>query len=713
MKYSLLLSALFLSLFAQAQVILVEENFDGMTAPMLPNNWITSTLFDIGFRTDPGQPSAGYADVSGVQNIVIRNSDSTGIYTLTSPAFSTVDYTAIEVAWGSRVSNNFLSSGSSVPVFEYSVDGGVSWSIVSYVDNEANSTWSLVNGGAPILLPIEAENQETVHLRWTISIVNQADGTYRMDDFVVRGVFNPTVQISFQVNMGAVEISPGGVFFSASYNGFGLQPMQHIGNAVYIVSITVPQNLDINYRFVNGPAIGNAELVPVGCGQQSAGVYYRSFNSGTIDQSVPIVCFGSCDNCSFYTLTLRVNMSLEGTEPNGVYVEGNFPGLSADVQPMSNVGGSVWQFIASLPADYIFRYRFLNGGINAPESTDAACSSPDGYREIVTSNANTVANVVCFGECTNCVIIEPVFVNVTLKVNMSQQTVSPDGVFVIGSFQDFTPGVAGMIHEGNGIYSYTFTGQQGVEYLYRFCNGLGIENSEYVPENCAFVDENANTFRTVFAGETDQVVNAVCFGACLDCVVEILRNITIRVNMEEEVSVNSVFVVGNFQGFQLGTTAMESVGNDIYEFTVSAPEGSVLQYRFVNGSVWSGIETVPVDCGNDDGTGTLQRTWLVTDDTTLNSVCFGDCEDCDGIGVQEESTPSAIVFPNPGNDYLVLKHYSQGISNVEIKDVTGKLIARVSTQSSMTTISTDQWERGVYFIRYEDAQSRVIRWVKI
>jgi hypothetical protein len=522
------------------------------------------------------------------------------------------------------------------------------------------------------------------------------------------------VNVTFRVNMGAVETAAGGVFLSASYNGFGLQAMQHIGNGIYTITVTTTQNSDITYRFVNGPSIGNAELVPLACGLQVAGVYYRTLNTGTEDQALPVVCFGACEDCSFSTLTLRVNMSLETTSAEGVFVEGNFPGLTADVQPMISVGGGVWQFNASLPADYLFRYRFLNGGPASPESINPGCAAADGFREWITTSMPTALDVVCFGECDNCIIVEPVFVNITVQVNMSQQTLSPEGVFIIGSFQDFVPGVAGMSDEGNGIYSYTFVGQQGVEYLYRFCNGASIESSESVPEECALLDENANAFRTVFAGESDQTIDTVCFGACTDCVLEVFRSITFRVNMEEEVNVSNVYVVGNFQGWQLGASEMIDTGSGVFEFNASVTEGQLLQYRFVNGNNWNEAETIPATCGVDDGTGTLQRQWLVAQDAVLNTVCFGDCENCDGMGVEDESEWIVEVYPNPGNDGFFLDNIGGFPYEIKVVDMSGRTVYAVDQLFGKIYVDTASWIKGVYAVSMSTGRKvKVSKWVKM
>jgi len=165
--------------------VLNSENFDGTIAPVLPTNWTTTTISSIGWRTDSSNYSTGYTNASGLKNMVIKNVDSSGTYTLTSPSFSTIGQNNIKLIWASRVSANFLASGSTPPVLEYSINGGTSWTLVNYTENTANSIWALVNAGTPIQLPTNANNILDLKLRWSISIVNNANGSYRMDDFAL------------------------------------------------------------------------------------------------------------------------------------------------------------------------------------------------------------------------------------------------------------------------------------------------------------------------------------------------------------------------------------------------------------------------------------------------------------------------------------------------------------------------------------------------
>jgi hypothetical protein len=194
MKKHLFILLTIISSTVLAQTTISTVDFDAPIAPDLPTGWTTTTNFNLGWRSDSSNFSTGYSNSSGLKNVVIRNSDSTGTYQLFSPIYSTLNFNNISVLWASRVSNNFITSGSTTPTCQFSIDGGSSWSNVAFLENNANSTWDFVNGGVRIMLSALANNQNTFQLRWTINIVTNPAGTYRIDDFSLQGTSTTGVE---------------------------------------------------------------------------------------------------------------------------------------------------------------------------------------------------------------------------------------------------------------------------------------------------------------------------------------------------------------------------------------------------------------------------------------------------------------------------------------------------------------------------------------
>lgn len=72
-------------------------------------------------------------------------------------------------------------------------------------------------------------------------------------------------------------------------------------------------------------------------------------------------------------------------------------------------------------------------------------------------------------------------VNVTFQVDMSQQTVSPQGVHVAGSFNGWSTTATPMTPAGNNVYTVTLDLNSGTSYQYKFINGDTWAGEEIVP----------------------------------------------------------------------------------------------------------------------------------------------------------------------------------------------------------------------------------------
>jgi len=84
--------------------------------------------------------------------------------------------------------------------------------------------------------------------------------------------------------------------------------------------------------------------------------------------------------------------------------------------------------------------------------------------------------VNCFSSCNECVTES---VEVVFSVDMTNEVVSANGVYLTGSFDppnNFT--LIPMTYVGNGIYEVTLVVTSNIEYIYRFANGgfLNVED---------------------------------------------------------------------------------------------------------------------------------------------------------------------------------------------------------------------------------------------
>ncbi|MEY4875604.1 MAG: hypothetical protein RL708_753 [Bacteroidota bacterium] len=263
MKKKLLVITFFLAAFCSFSTVLkaqnvaiFNQNFDSIPTGILPSSW-TNGLPNInsnGWFSDSTNFSAGYANASGLKNIVIKNSDSTGIYELSFPNISTLGDSNISIIWSSRVSNNFLTPGSTLPTLLFSINNGVSWDTLPYTDNAANSTWGLVNNATPINFPTKASNQNSLSIKLVLNIVNNASGTYRIDDVNIykkNAVVNPN-GINALNNKNTIAIYPNPAnnvlqFINTDFNIKSILILDLSGKKVMdFNSISEKQTLDIS-----------------------------------------------------------------------------------------------------------------------------------------------------------------------------------------------------------------------------------------------------------------------------------------------------------------------------------------------------------------------------------------------------------------------------------------------------------------------------------
>jgi 1,4-alpha-glucan branching enzyme len=442
-------------------------------------------------------------------------------------------------------------------------------------------------------------------------------------------------QITFRVDMNLETIDPSGVHLAGSFNNWSTTatPMTLISSTMYAVELTLAANETYTYKFVNGNTETGNEIVPAECGVQSGNVYNRFVQVNEDNIVLPVVCFSYCNACPAESqITFRVDMNLETIDPDGVHIAGNFNNWSTSANPMNNLGAGIYGVtIPSIFGNEI-EYRFVNGNTSDGfETVPGECGVPDGNeiynRFLSTPENDSTLSIVCFSRCTLC----PPTHEVTFSVDMSQQTVSPDGVHLAGSFNDFDPASLLMLNQGNSVYVVTIELIEDEFITYRFVNGADASGFETVPVSCGTNDGSGTYNRSFTVVDNNTTLDQVCFGECEDCVQPPGQtDVTFIVDMNlESVSTDGVFLAGTFNNWSTTANQMNHIGDNIYSITLTLSEGDVHQYRFVNGNSSEGYETVPASCGFSGTSGGLERRIIVpVDDTTLMNVCFSSCSNC-------------------------------------------------------------------------------------
>jgi len=446
----------------------------------------------------------------------------------------------------------------------------------------------------------------------------------------------PPVNITFQVDMNQVTIDPSGVFIAGSFNGFSNQAMTNAGGGIYTYTASLAQGAAVQYKFKNGTG-GFEGSIGAPCGDGNN----RTYSVGSSNATVDLVCFNSCAACpATYNVTFRVNMSAE-TVGGSVYINGNFPPANwSTPQVMTDLGGGIYTYTATLGAGNNYEYKFINGS-----SYEGNLSAPCGNgsnRTITVPSANTTLPIQCFGYCGNCATN-----SVTFRVDMSQQNIDPSGVFIAGSFNGFSNGA--MTDAGGGMYTYTTNLQQGTSIDYKFKNGTnGWEGNINAP--CG---NGTNRVLNV-TNSNNQLVAITCFNSCGAC--PEYQDITFAVNMANViVSSHGVHLAGGFGPYgyanwsPFGIPMSGPDGNGVYTTVLSLPTGQTFEYKFINGNDWPDAESVPAECSTFSN-----RVYTIPSYNATaggSSVCFGSCSACSVAASNDSPYSATNVLFSTNNSY--------------------------------------------------------------
>lgn len=153
-----------------------------------------------------------------------------------------------------------------------------------------------------------------------------------------------------------------------------------------------------------------------------------------------------------------------------------------------------------------------------------------------------------------------------------------------------------------------------------------------------------------------------------------------------------------------------------YSYKYSGANGDLSGYfyfEFYNSGLNIGGGSVTVVDQASYFTGTLPITLTGTPDSvriiaysgdSLGSVLKLDDLAFTGgdVGINEFSNLSMDIYPNPANDYVMIK--SENEFEIEILDITGKLVYSSKNNSGIVTVHTEEFKKGAYFVKINSSQ---------
>ena len=449
----------------------------------------------------------------------------------------------------------------------------------------------------------------------------------------------PAVDVTFQVDMSQYQGSYGTVNINGGFNGWcgGCAVMtDDDGDGVFSITIPlVPATYE--YKFTLDGWTAQEEFTEGDACTSTIDGYTNRTLDVTEATTLDAVCYNSCDACPTdsapeRSITFRVNMSEETTNPIGVFIAGNFQGWSAGSTAMTDADGDdIWEYTAMIAEGEAVEYKFINGpNWGLDESIPVACAV-NGNRGYTVGAEDAVLDAVCFASCTACGDALPTE-EVTFTVLTDNITVAADGMYLAGALN----GWSGEPMNDNGDGSWSLTKSlEAATYEFKFQNGLdGWEE----------LDCGGN--RSVEVALGTPVAYQGCFAQCSDvCSVDPdAADITFQVDASQiAVSADGMYLIGSFTepAWQLGSIAMnDDDGDNIWTATVNVDGPAAFQYKFNNGLTVS-IDSLPDyageenadfiagGCGVNNGVGGSNRLHERSGVAeTLDVVCFNSCEAC-------------------------------------------------------------------------------------
>lgn len=530
-----------------------------------------------------------------------------------------------------------------------------------------------------------------------------------------------TANVTFRVNMSQQTVGTNGVHLAGSFNGWSATatPMTLVGNGVYAAVVALDTTATVQYKFLNGNTFANQETVPAACGVPNAfNAYDRELVVPQTDSQLPVVCFGECSNCpavGLVAVTFQVNMTGTTVGAGGVHLAGTFNNFSRTATPMSNAGNNVYTATVTLDTTSTVYYKFLSDTTNAAwESVPPSCGFSFQNilnRKLVVPETAATLPVVCFSSCSNCAGSNNV--SVTFRVNMYNQTVSPQGMFLAGSFNNWSATATPMVFTANNTYEAIVSLDSTTTIEYKFLNGSTFANQESVPASCGVADGFGGFNRLLVVPNANTQLAPVCYSSCVNCYLPPSYNVTVRVDMANASTMGGLFVAGSYNNWNPAAVQMTVQSGMVYEATLAVDSGSTLRYRFRRGA--SIFETVPQACGVADSLGVFSRSLSVlSNNIVVPTVCFSSCAACVPTGISslsDEEVPYAM--PNPGKESFTLQNLS-GYTQMEVLNLQGQRMAWVNLNGQVNAhVSTEDWSAGLYLIRLAGAgNAYTLRWNK-
>lgn len=301
-------------------------------------------------------------------------------------------------------------------------------------------------------------------------------------------------------------------------------------------------------------------------------------------------------------------------------------------------------------------------------------------------------------------------VNVTFKIDMSNQTVSSDGVHVVGSINDWSTDATIFTQEGStNIYTATVSLNTGW-HEYKFLNGNAWGTEEQAGYPCA--PSNGNRFLYINDSGNDVTLEAVPFNGCNADGTGFSFSLNLDMSGEANVSADGVHMTGAFNGWNPDNFNIPDVNGNIHSATLRLPTPSdysiSFEYKFLNGKGWGNEETPDPNCGTVANNNRVET--ITSSGQNIYNI-FNGCNYTLATGDFSTNSLKTIYNQNERTVNFFSDSFNNGIAKVQVFDITGKSIKNINEITSINEIEIDfkSNNNGIYFVRIESQGKQFVK----
>ena len=207
--------------------------------------------------------------------------------------------------------------------------------------------------------------------------------------------------------------------------------------------------------------------------------------------------------------------------------------------------------------------------------------------------AEVLTYVSCFEQCVEECVANPDPSDITFRVNMMNETVAPEGVWVMGGFTSpiWQAGAIQMTDaDADGVYEVTVNVSGPADIQYKFANGDPTtveETGDFIAGGCGVSNGLGGFNRTLVRTGEAMILDVVCYNSCEDCAVGIEENVLGNVSIYPNPSNGISFLeVQNPNGFRLTMSIVDITGKMVRENVVITSTRNEINTKNLNAGLY-------------------------------------------------------------------------------------------------------------------------------